>query len=107
MSDPTYQTTEYRMCSGIRCAEYHELQRTGVCCGRHAEELPVGLVFTSDNAIKPTITKAMVDAARAAAFRYTHPGKKITDVAWVPPSIGLVRAMLDAAEKAKEIPNAD
>lgn len=60
------ETTEYRMCSGIRCAEYHELRRTGACCGRHTEDVPVGVVFTSGKTTKPTITDAMVDAARIA-----------------------------------------
>lgn len=48
------------------------------------------------------ITAEMIKSAQGACFKHSHPEKKMTDVAWVPPSIGLVKAMLEAGFAAHE-----
>lgn len=43
------------------------------------------------------VTAAMVRAGQDAVFRFSNPGKKPTDVAWVRPPVGLIKAIIEAA----------
>lgn len=47
----------------------------------------------------PHITVAMIQAAQLACFLHNHPGKKPTEVAWIPPEAQMVRKMIAAALK--------
>lgn len=46
---------------------------------------------------KPHVTAAMIRAGQDAVFGFTHPGKNPTDVAFVYPPVGLIKAILEAA----------